>query len=63
MYFKMKQIFLIVFFLVFTVLFSSCATTQKVNEKENEVAGYNLKSKKETMHNKILYKKKTMLAR
>lgn len=59
----MKQLLSIMCFLVFTVLFSSCATTQKVNNEENEVAGYNLKSNKERMHNKILYNKKTMLAR
>jgi len=57
----MKQILFLVCFLVFTVLFSSCATTQTT--KENEVAGYNLKSKKEQMHNKILHNKnKTLLA-
>lgn len=56
----MKQIFFIVCFLVFTVLFSSCATTQV---KENEVAGYNLKSKKEQMQQKILHNKnKTLVA-
>jgi len=59
----MKQIFLIVCFLAFTVLFSSCSTTQAVNKKENEVAGYNLKSKKEQMQHKILNNKnKTLLA-
>ncbi len=59
----MKQIFFIVCFLAFTVLFTSCATTQSANKKENEVAGYNLKSKKEQMHNKILNtKNKTLLA-
>jgi len=57
----MKQFFIIVIFLAFTVLFSSCSTTQTVNK--NEVAGYNLKSKKEQMQNKILHKKnKTLLA-
>jgi len=59
----MKQIFFIVCFLAFTVLFTSCATTQSANNKENEVAGYNLKSKKEQMENKILYNKnKALLA-
>jgi high-affinity K+ transport system ATPase subunit B len=59
----MKQVFFIVCFLGFTVLFSSCATTQTVNKKETEVAGYNLKSKKEQMQNKILQNKnKTLLA-
>jgi len=59
----MKQIFFIIFFLAFTVLFSSCATTQTANKKETEVAGYNLKSKKEQMQNKILHNKnKALLA-
>ncbi|SRX53752.1 hypothetical protein [Aequorivita sp. CIP111184] len=59
----MKQVFFIVCFLAFTVLFTSCATTQQANKKENEVAGYNLKSKKEQMENKILYNKnKALLA-
>jgi len=59
----MKKFFFIICFLAFTVLFSSCATTQKANKKETEVAGYNLKSKKEQMQNKILYSKnKTLLA-
>lgn len=50
-------------FLAFAVLFSSCSTTQAVNKNEVEVAGYNLKSKKEQMQNKILYSKnKTLLA-
>jgi len=57
----MKQIFLIVFLFVFTVSFTSCATTSSATE--NEIAGYNLKSKKEQMHNKILHNKnKTLLA-
>lgn len=59
----MKQIFFIVSFLAFTVLFSSCSTTQAVNKRENEVAGYNLKSKKEQMQQKILHNKnKTIVA-
>jgi high-affinity K+ transport system ATPase subunit B len=59
----MKQIFFIGCFLGFTVLFSSCSTTQALNKKENEVAGYNLKSKKEQMQNKILHNKnKALLA-
>ncbi|TXD71769.1 hypothetical protein [Aequorivita antarctica] len=59
----MKQFFFIVCFLAFTVLFTSCATTQSANKKENEVAGYNLKSKKEQMQQKILHNKnKTLVA-
>ncbi|MDC8001873.1 hypothetical protein POV26_12565 [Aequorivita todarodis] len=59
----MKQIFFIACFLVFTVLFASCSTTQAVKKTDNEVAGYNLKSKKEQMHNKILHSKnKSLLA-
>lgn len=57
----MKQIFFIVCFLAFTVMFTSCATTQTA--KDNEVAGYNLKSKKEQMEQKILHNKnKSLLA-
>jgi hypothetical protein len=57
----MKRIFFIGCFLTFTFLFTSCATTQTTKEKE--VAGYNLKSKKEQMEQKILYSKnKTLLA-
>jgi high-affinity K+ transport system ATPase subunit B len=55
----MKQVFFIVCFLAFTVLFTSCATTNSA--KENEVAGYNLKSKKEQMQNKILHNKNKIL--
>jgi len=59
----MKQVFFTICFLAFTVLFSSCSTTQAASKKENEVAGYNLKSKKEQMQNKILYNKnKALLA-
>ncbi len=57
----MKQIFFIVCFLAFTVMLTSCATTQTA--KDTEVAGYNLKSKKEQMEQKILHNKnKTLLA-
>jgi hypothetical protein len=59
----MKQFLYIVCFLVFTVLFSSCASTTSVKKDGEEVAGYNLRSKKEQMHNKILYtKNKSLLA-
>jgi len=48
-------------FLAFIVMFSSCATTNAA--KENEVVGYNLKSKKEQMQQKILHSKnKTLIA-
>lgn len=57
----MKQLLIIVLLLVFTGLFSSCVTTQKSIEKENEVAGYNLKSKKEQMENKILHNRNKVL--
>ncbi|HCY82685.1 MAG: hypothetical protein CL527_02395 [Aequorivita sp.] len=58
----MKQVLYIVCFLVFTVLFSSCASTNAA-KNDGGVAGYNLKSKKEQMHNKILYNKnKSLLA-
>ncbi|KJJ39823.1 hypothetical protein [Aequorivita vladivostokensis] len=58
----MKQVLYIVCFLVFTFLFSSCASTNAA-KNDGEVAGYNLKSKKEQMHNKILYNKnKSLLA-
>ncbi|MCZ4319259.1 hypothetical protein O4H26_09665 [Aequorivita viscosa] len=54
--YNMSNGFYIVILLIFTVLFSSCATTTAVKADE-EVAGYNLKSKKEQMHSKILPKK------
>ena len=58
----MKNSLYIIGLLIFTVLFSSCATTTAINV-DNEVAGYNLNSKKEQMHNKILHSKnKTVLA-
>ena len=44
----MKQVLYIVCFLVFTVLFSSCASTNAA-KNDGGVAGYNLKSKKEQM--------------
>mgnify|MGYP000571982549 CR=1 FL=1 len=51
-------------FVLLTFLFSSCSTMQQVEKNNtNEVTGYNLKSKKEQMHNKILHcKNKTVLA-
>ncbi len=58
----MVRIISMVCLLVFVLSFSSCASTKKA-ETEREVAGYNLKSKKERMHNKILNNKnKPMLA-
>lgn len=56
----MIKFFYIVCFLVFTVLFSSCASTTAI-KKDAEVAGYNLKSKKEQMQNKILHNKNKVL--
>ncbi len=57
----MKQIFFIVCFLAFMFMFTSCATTQTAKDKQ--LAGYNLKSKKEQMEQKILHNKnKTLLA-
>ncbi|HLW31722.1 MAG TPA: hypothetical protein VKX40_05645 [Aequorivita sp.] len=59
----MKQLLSIVLFLAFTVLFSSCATTQKAHKNETELTGYNLKSKKEQMQRKILLNRnKALLA-
>lgn len=57
----MKQLFTIVFLLAFTVSFTSCATIKTENKKENQVAGYNLKSKKEQMQHKILNNKNKIL--
>lgn len=58
----MKRTFIILAALVFTLFLSSCATTQNA-ENNKEIAGYNLKSKKERMQNKIINNKnKTMLA-
>ncbi|MAP80517.1 MAG: hypothetical protein CL526_05460 [Aequorivita sp.] len=57
----MKSKFYIALFITFSVLLSSCATTTAI--KTEDVAGYNLKSKKENMQNKILPKKnKTIFA-
>lgn len=53
----MKKFIYILSFLLFTVLFSSCGTVQSVKNLDSEVAGYNLKDKKEQMHRKILNKK------
>jgi predicted amino acid-binding ACT domain protein len=59
----MKRFFSIILFIAFTISFASCATVQTELKKENEVAGYNLKSKKEQMQQKILHKKnKTLIA-
>jgi len=57
----MKKLLIIVLLLVFTSLFSSCATSHKSIEKDTELAGYNLKSKKEQMENKILQNRNKVL--
>lgn len=59
----MNRIVFIVIALIFTVTFSSCATSSAVQNSENNVAGYTLKNKKELMHQKVLNKKvKTVIA-
>ncbi len=57
----MKRIFFLAGFFAFSVMVTSCATTHTA--KDQEVAGYNLKSKKEQMEQKILHNKnRTLLA-
>ena len=46
----------IILVIVFSI--TSCATSQSVFKKENEVAGYTLKNKKELMQQKIIAAKK-----
>ncbi|GHC64198.1 hypothetical protein [Ulvibacter litoralis] len=59
----MNKYVFIVLALIFTVTFSSCATSSTVQNSENQVAGYTLKNKKELMHQKVLNKKnKTVIA-
>lgn len=58
----MKKIVFILAAVIFTATFSSCGVSQKIQQDENEVAGYTLKNKKELMEQKILNKKsKTVL--
>ncbi|AVI50246.1 hypothetical protein C5O00_03310 [Pukyongia salina] len=54
----MKKIIYIVAILFFSVSVVSCGTTVKTIQKEEKVAGYTLKNKKELMQQKILNKKK-----
>lgn len=58
----MKKAIFILAAVIFTATFTSCGTTQKVQNSDAEVAGYTLKNKIELMEQKILNKKsKTVL--
>ncbi|MBT0607671.1 hypothetical protein [Aequorivita echinoideorum] len=57
----MKKFIYIISFLVFTASFCSCSATQQVKNSDNQVAGYNLKSKREKMEQKILNNKNKIL--
>ena len=58
----MKRILYLAFIINFTFLMSSCGTTASI-EKNEQVAGYTLKNKKELLKHKILYnKRKTVIA-
>lgn len=59
----MKKLLFIAMLLVFTVATTSCASVEKVQNEETEVAGYTLKNKKEQLQQKILNNKsKTIYA-
>ena len=58
----MKKVIFILAAVILTSTFTSCGTTQKIENSDAEVAGYTLKNKKELMEQKILNKKsKTVL--
>lgn len=58
----MKKVLFILAAVIFTATFSSCGTTQRVQNSDTEVAAYTLKNKKELMEQKILNKRsKTVL--
>lgn len=54
----MKRLIYIIAIICFTASLASCGTTVKTLQKEEKVAGYTLKNKKELMQQKILNKKK-----
>lgn len=59
----MKKLIYILIILFFSVSMFSCGTTVMTLQKEEKVAGYTLKNKKELMQQKILNKKqKTVIA-
>jgi hypothetical protein len=59
----MKRLIYIITIAFFAVSMASCGTTVKTLQKEEKVAGYTLKNKKELMQQKILnQKKKTVIA-
>jgi len=59
----MKKVVFILMAALFTVTFSSCGVSQKIQQQGDEVAGYTLKNNTELLEQKILNKKsKTVLA-
>ncbi|MCW5521087.1 hypothetical protein J1N09_14660 [Aureitalea sp. L0-47] len=54
----MKRFIYILAILISSATLFSCGTSVHTIKKENEVAGYTLKNKKELMQQKILQKKK-----
>ncbi|MBT8261687.1 MAG: hypothetical protein KJO05_02620 [Bacteroidia bacterium] len=59
----MKRLIYIVTIVFFSASLASCGTTVSTIQKEEKVAGYTLKNKKELMQQKILnQKKKTVIA-
>lgn len=59
----MRKAIFILAAVIFTATFTSCGTTQSIQNSDTEVAGYTLKNKKELMEQKILNKNsKTVIA-
>ncbi len=59
----MKKTVYLVIVIILTVSVSSCGSIANIQKKDNDVAGYTLKNKKELMQQKVLNKKnRTLIA-
>ena len=57
-----KTVYLVIV-IILTVSVSSCGSIANIQKKDNDVAGYTLKNKKELMQQKVLNKKnRTLIA-
>jgi|TARA_R110002094_G_scaffold126795_1_gene120659 hypothetical protein len=54
----LKYLIVTIFIVVFSASFTSCATTNSIQNESEKVAGYTLKSKKELMQQKIAHRKR-----